>query len=247
MARILKPIGQYSARKARRYLVVGLIFLIPFVILFLTANKTPLHIQLNELATTSRGFYMGFFFTIGALLIMYPYRHWRSGLKGEKRVIKNLADKLSDQYSIFNNVLLKGGKRGGDIDHIVVGPTGVFVIETKNNQESVYFNGYQWKNISRSPSEQVVNNMFRVKDALLNCDVFKEKEPYVYAIVVFSNGKLKIKIDQAPKWCEIIQLKNPKDNSLAELILGKPRSFSADQILSIEQFLTSRINNFEED
>ncbi len=137
MARILKPIGQYSARKARRYLAAGLIFLVPFIILFVTTSNTALHIQLNELGTTYRGFYMGFFFTIGALLIMYPYRHWRSGLKGEKRVIRNLVENLSDQYSIFNNVLLKGGKRGGDIDHIVVGPTGVFVIETKNNQESV--------------------------------------------------------------------------------------------------------------
>ncbi len=88
--------------------------------------------------------------------------------------------------------------------------------------------------------------MFRVKDALLGCDIFKEKDPYVYAIVVFSNHKLKIKMDQIPKWCEVIQLKNTKDNSMAELILGKPTTFSADQILAIEQFITTRINNFDD-
>ena len=245
MARILKPLGQYSAKQARRYLVAGLIFLIPFAVLLATANKTPIYIHLNELWTTYRGLYMGFFLALGGLLIMYPYRHWRSGLKGEKVVVKNLVEKLSDDYSFFNNVLLKG-RFGGDIDHIVVGPTGIFVLETKNNQETVYFNGYQWKKISRSPSDQVVNNMFRVKDALTYCDVFRDREPYVFALVVFSNSKLKIKIDKPPKWCDIIQLKNPKDNILSEYILSKPKTFEPNQVDAIEQYLKTRITNFED-
>jgi hypothetical protein len=247
MARILKPIGQYSAKKARRYLVAGLAFLAPFAFLFVTAFVAPFHLKLDEWATTYRGFYMGAFFTLGALLIMYPYSHWRSGLKGEKLVCKNLAEKLGAEYSIFNNVLLKGGRRGGDIDHIVVGPTGIFVLETKNNQSSVYYNGYQWKNISRSPSDQVETNMFRIKDTLLQCEVFKKREPYIYGIVVFSNGKLKLKIDRRPKWSEILQIKNSKDDVLTQFVLSKPTTFSVEEILSIEQFLKTRINNLEEE
>jgi hypothetical protein len=37
---------------------------------------------------------------------------------------------LSDDYYLLNDLYLRDG--GGDIDHIVLGPNGVFVLETKN-------------------------------------------------------------------------------------------------------------------
>lgn len=45
-------------------------------------------------------------------------------------ILKTLDEK---QYSVFRNVY-----RGyGDLDHVVVGPTGIFVIETKSNRGTV--------------------------------------------------------------------------------------------------------------
>lgn len=49
-----------------------------------------------------------------------------TGARGEERVA-NLFSLLSDRYHIFNDVVV--GK--SQIDHIVVGPSGVFVVETK--------------------------------------------------------------------------------------------------------------------
>jgi len=46
--------------------------------------------------------------------------------------------RLADEYSLLNNVLLRDPKKRDDIDHIIVGPTGIFVIETKNNQGNIY-------------------------------------------------------------------------------------------------------------
>lgn len=55
------------------------------------------------------------------------------GALGEERVANVLA-RLPAGYHVFHSVSLgtTSGSASGDMDHVVVGPTGVFVIETKN-------------------------------------------------------------------------------------------------------------------
>ena len=56
------------------------------------------------------------------------------GAAGEEIVGRELA-RLPAGYHVFHALDAGGGVlmwRGGDIDHVVVGPTGVFAIETKN-------------------------------------------------------------------------------------------------------------------
>ena len=52
---------------------------------------------------------------------------YRAGFLGEHQVAIEL-EGLSDQFTVFNNV----NTRRGNLDHVVVGPTGLFAIETKN-------------------------------------------------------------------------------------------------------------------
>lgn len=56
-------------------------------------------------------------------------RIWSKGAKGEKIVAQKLK-KLPKKYTAIRDVKIPN--MGGDIDHVVVGPTGVYVIETKN-------------------------------------------------------------------------------------------------------------------
>jgi hypothetical protein len=114
---------------------------------------------------TDRGMLTGIFVTFSILFIMLPYRTWKSGLNGERSVIKNISNKLGVNYSLFNDVMLKDGKRG-NIDHIIVGPTGVFAIETKNNKETVSFNGADWSGIRGNPSQQAKSHAVRINGIL---------------------------------------------------------------------------------
>lgn len=61
----------------------------------------------------------------------------KSGMIGETTVA-NVLSMLSSEYIIFNNVLLKWkskqGNRSSQIDHVIVSPYGLFVIETKNHK-----------------------------------------------------------------------------------------------------------------
>lgn len=52
---------------------------------------------------------------------------WRSGAEGE-RVVARTLDLLPVDYVVFHDF----NTRMGNFDHLVIGPTGIFAIETKN-------------------------------------------------------------------------------------------------------------------
>ena len=54
----------------------------------------------------------------------------RAGSDGEEQVARQLA-KLPDGWHVFHS--LPAGSRASDIDHVVVGPGGVFIMNTKHH------------------------------------------------------------------------------------------------------------------
>lgn len=61
--------------------------------------------------------------------------HFLKGAKGEEWVAHELSF-LGSDFTVFNGLRL-GGKH--NLDHVIVGPTGIFVVETKNWKGSVEF------------------------------------------------------------------------------------------------------------
>ncbi len=55
-------------------------------------------------------------------------RSWRVGAEGERKVAAQLA-KLGDGWRCLHSVEV--GNRGSDIDHVVIGPPGVFTLNAK--------------------------------------------------------------------------------------------------------------------
>lgn len=63
---------------------------------------------------------------------------WLRGAEGECRTAVVL-DSLTDDYVVFHDFHPRGrdgGRISSNIDHIVVGPTGIFVIDSKNHGRS---------------------------------------------------------------------------------------------------------------
>lgn len=54
------------------------------------------------------------------------------GLYGERSVAQLLRSLDSRKYKVYNDILIKTSSGTGQIDHIVVSPYGIFVIETKH-------------------------------------------------------------------------------------------------------------------
>ncbi|NOZ59056.1 MAG: NERD domain-containing protein [Euryarchaeota archaeon] len=118
-----------------------------------------------------------------------------SGIRGEEEVVRELSG-LDDRFLVLNNYRI--GRRG-DIDHIVVGPKGIFVIETKNLRGTVSFRNGRFEYIKRGrrggtypgnasdPVAQVQRNAVRLRRLLTRRADGKLRIPYVRALVVFAS------------------------------------------------------------
>jgi hypothetical protein len=128
---------------------------------------------------------------IGFYYYLRKYRIFNGGWIGEKQVVKLLTNKLNDDYYILNDFYLRGG--GGDIDHIVFGPNGVFVLETKNWSGSISCKGDEWqrtgkRNFSGSPSRQVKRNVAKIRQIIENTQNLRSLGIWVEGIVVLTNN-----------------------------------------------------------
>ena len=65
----------------------------------------------------------------------------RAGIAGEQLVAAELGRALGDDWT-----LLRGYRnRRGEIDHLLLGPRGLFAIEVKNINATVYIDGDHWR------------------------------------------------------------------------------------------------------
>ncbi len=126
-------------------------------------------------------------------------RRVTKGIKGETLVAERLQS-LPDDYFLLNDVVLPG--QSGNIDHVVIGPCGVVVIETKNFSGSVESHRNAWfvnGRRSRSISRQVNRGAIAVRDALgrVHPDLKDSVLRFVDSIAVFTNPTSQVTIDRA--------------------------------------------------
>ena len=140
-----------------------------------------------------------------AVVFYRSYAGYRRGSEGEKTVTKILTSTLGDEYSLINDVYIHDGY--GNIDHIVLGPNGVFVIETKNYAGRIVCDGDEWSSqhtgkFNRlihydigSPSRQVKRNAARVKRMIEANTAFKSRRIWVDGVLVFANKRVNLRIN----------------------------------------------------
>jgi hypothetical protein len=138
------------------------------------------------------------FLPIGGILVYYGYRKrysWKKGDKGEKIVAEYLND-LPNCF-VFHDVNLPKGM--GNLDHVVVGTKGVFLIETKNYKGSYVIKGSEWfyrkgrtlVKTKSSPAKQVKRNVIFLRNFLMENDI-KLEHNWINGIVAFVGGHFKI-------------------------------------------------------
>ena len=144
--------------------------------------------------------FVGLFATVFALAVFKKkfdrWGNWFVGKRGELAVAEALKD-LPNDYILLNDLMLPDGR--GNVDHLVMGPNGLFVIETKNYSRSVKCVGDDWLvngQKIRSLSKQAKRNAIAVRQNL-NA-VFKDQGsslPFVTAVLVFvrKDSRLSIK------------------------------------------------------
>ena len=123
-------------------------------------------------------------------------RAWRRGAEGEHVVAELLESDLPDEYVVFNDVRFPG--RMSNIDHVVIGPSGIFTINTKNwrgivkwaeDGKTLMWNGEPEKKKSADAALADALDVHGKLRILLNRDFF------VKPILVFPMAKVVPKLD----------------------------------------------------
>ena len=82
-------------------------------------------------------------FIVLVFFIRHKMPEWK-GKYSEKLVYRKMLN-LPDEYTIFNNLLFENNGYSTQIDHLVVSPYGVFVIETKDYKGWIFGGEYSEK------------------------------------------------------------------------------------------------------
>jgi hypothetical protein len=147
MAKIIGEAARYTTDQSIRVFQRMLITTMLMIAALGVFEGAFLSIMVLEWDSTSWGFLaMGLMGVVGAFYVCQfqseridryerERMNWRKGTLGEHAVLATL-ESLSDRYFVLNDVRTANG----NLDHIVVGPTGLFAIETKNWRGSVTVN-----------------------------------------------------------------------------------------------------------
>lgn len=143
-----------------------------------------------NLSITQTGFLLLGLAVVLALFTVWSTRRLRSFLKGaegEEKVARILAF-LPAGYTIFNDLQLDDNETA--FDHIVVGPSGVYVIETKNwSGEITFENGqvlYNGQVPGRPPIKQVKEAVAALLDHLQAAQC---PDVPIYPVLCFVNNR----------------------------------------------------------
>jgi hypothetical protein len=158
------------------------------------------------------------------------FSSFRNGQKGESAVWYEL-EKLSDDFIIFQDV--KIGERG-NIDFVVLGPTGLFTLEVKSHKGNINFNGTDLlkdNNVfERDVLSQTMAEALNLHSYLL---VKTNQELFIEPVLVFSNYRARVHFGlNRVKNIFVIQKKY-----LKKLIYSQPEKYSQELILKIENEL----------
>ena len=137
------------------------------------------------------------------------YWNYKRGIEGEKKVVETLQS-LDNSYYLINDIVLNS--KHGNIDHIILSPNEIFVIETKNfwGQVGCYRdNWYYPKYEIPSISKQAKRNALLVKRITgVN---------FVQPLLVFTNSDVELKLNsptipvlKLQDLCDFIEKKNSR-------------------------------------
>ena len=187
MARVMRRQGTYLVGRAGGYLLATLSSLLAAGILALVIHPVAGVLPLPW-----------------ALASSYRYARYTKGWSGEREVVQALSG-LDDSYYIVHDARIPKA----NIDHIVLGPNGVFVVETKNFSGRVICDHDTWRiarpgahgqgHEIRSPSIQAKRNAIRVRQRISEFEQtllrgFPRIE-WVHAVVVLANPQAEIVLD----------------------------------------------------
>ncbi len=192
MAKVLGDSGRYTSEESvKRF---GKIMTLSLIGLMLFSGLIGFFLAKNKLVFSILGF------IAAAIVFSFFYRkamrheryrfNYRRGADGEFRV-GNTLSLFPDEYNIINDLKTDFG----NIDHVVVGPSGVYVLDTKNWRGTITAdeNGELLVNGKPADKSEVKILTSRVMNIKEKVKTLCSLDPYIKGVLVFPSARVEAK------------------------------------------------------
>lgn len=175
-----------------------------------------------------------------------------AGIEGE-RVTAEIISSLPKGYYGFQNVNVTYDGKTSELDMVVVGPTGIFVIETKNlngtivgnyeaakwTQEKIGRGGTPYDNVFYSPVKQVGTHVYRLAKYLKQNGIRK----HIYAMVYFSNPEAEVRIMGNSEHIPVFSSRDKGIRRIRNYITENESHLSVTEIQRVHRLLNKERND----
>jgi hypothetical protein len=151
-------------------------------------------------------------------------RGWRAGAEGEELVGRELTKlaRKDPRWRVLHSVPV--GDRGSDIDHLVIGPPGVFSLNTKNHRGAKLWVGGDGFLVNGQRQPYVRNSRFEAERATELLTTVSDFPVWVTGVIVVVN-QLTLKVRQQPDDVRVMALVQ-----LRKWLGWLPEAFTPEQI-----------------
>lgn len=222
------------------FLVIGMVVVLGAFYLQLSRGLLP---PATGLLTTTLAFAsigLAYLFTHLGGHYTDQSRTYRAGREGEQKVKDALRASLSQPWVLIHNLEFPD-RKWGDVDLVLIGPGGTWIIEVKSFSGDYRVSGdrwqyksrWGWRNMQRNPGDQARQNARNVKDYL---DLAGVNVKWVRPVVVWAGEDKSLSVDAptVPVW----RLSELPDQ-IEEFWHG--RRLSDEQIQQAAQFLEAAV------
>lgn len=169
-----------------------------------------------------------------------------AGLSGEASAAAVISS-LPETYCGFQNIRVTYEGKTSELDMVVTGPTGVFIIETKNmngtitgaydapywTQHKVGQKGTPYSKAFYSPVKQVQTHVYRLANFLRNAKI----NTYVETMVYFSNPNSMVQVTGDPTKTPVFSTLGNGAEAIRDHILRGRQHLSGEELLKLNTLL----------
>lgn len=241
MAKIIKKKSDLVAKRNQTVTmnILGYVLLILFGVLFI------------ELALAGvSGILTGVLWAISFVgLLMINFTRDKVGIEsagvaGEDKAMKILANGLPDTYFCINNAIIWYENRHNELDLIVIGPSGVYIVEVKNTSGRI-FGSYSSKTLQQEKKNETKDMRNPVQQVRTHADILSRFlkangiRTWVQGVVFFVNPKCTPQITDIPSnGVAIFATSTGGEQRLVEYIKGNtPNVLSKQEIDKIASLI----------
>lgn len=206
MSKVVKIKSQLKQDKNKAFLKVALVFILAVacvgaglgMIVAIILKKSTIHIAFPVVLLV-----LALVFIIAFLIFRKKYNILQSGVRGEETTLKIL-QKLPKDFTILTNPVILNRGVSMELDFVVIGKNGVFIVESKNHRGIITgkTSKTNWKQVKHGKNDKVYEKEITnpVKQSYRQCrrmeELFKDFDitANVYPVLYFVDNRTELKI-----------------------------------------------------